>query len=250
LSTIADLRGKRVAVGDKRSGTFLTATILRLQAIDKGRERLLPVDVGSRDGLLRLLGLEGGEHVDAVFYVAGQPVPLLSGEDDRITERHLSQLSLVAVPEDHVSERYTPARLEKESYPWLDRAVATVSVRAVLIAYDFKGKQCDNVAMAARLVKENLDELRERIGHVKWRDVDPDAEVAGWERYACVAARWATPIEGCRFVTKEPLSRPAPAKARKASGDCSRECNQGAADYNPLTCQICRNTLDHERKRR
>jgi TRAP transporter TAXI family solute receptor len=249
IRTVADLRGRRVAVGDGGSGTFLTATLFRLQAIDKGRDRMTAVGIGAREGLMRLLGLEGGERVDAVFYVAGQPVPLLAGLDERITERHLARLSLVAIPSTHVSERYAPARLSPEAYPWLDGAVETVSVRAVLIAYDFKGPQCDNVAMAARLIEENLDELRERLGHPKWRTVDPDAEVPGWERYACVAARQSTPIEGCRF-TQEATSRPARVKPPGVSSDCSRECNVRAPDYNPLTCQLCTNILEHERKRR
>jgi hypothetical protein len=177
-------------------------------------------------------------------------VPLLAGLDDRITEKHLARLALVAIPKTHVSDQYSPAQLTEEAYPWLDREVETVAVRAVLIAYDFKGKQCDNVAMVARLIKENLDELRERLGHEKWRDVDPDAEVAGWERYACVAARWATPIEACRFVTKEQMSRPAPVKPPDVPSDCSRECNQRAPDYNALTCQLCRNIREHQRQRR
>jgi uncharacterized protein len=245
LRTIADLRGKSVAVGEVRSGTLLTATLIRFQALEKTGMRSPAIDIGPREGILRLLGLEPGERVDAVFYVAGQPVPLLSGLDDRITERHLAQLSLVAVPSTSVSKRYSPAEFSKSTYRWLDRAVETVAVRAVLIAYDFKGQQCDNVAMTARLIKENLEELRERIGHEKWRDVGLDAEVPGWQPYGCVATRLSTPFDGCRFV-KDEEKRP-PADTPRASIDCSQVCSARERKQNALACMVCQDRLGLEK---
>ena len=250
LRTIADLRDKRVAVGEARSGTLLTATLIRFQAIEKDRARFSAIGIGAREGLLRLLGLEAGDRVDAVFYVAGQPVPLLSGLDDRITQKHLAQLSLVAIPEDKVSQRYNPAKFTKAAYPWLDRAVETVAVRAVLIAYDFKGQQCDNVAMAARLIKENLDELRERMGHEKWRDVDLDAPVPGWQPYACVTARMSTPLDRCQFLDREKTRPSVAATPPSASTDCSQACNVRDKNYNALACQLCRDTQAMENQRR
>src|SRR5262245_30662650 len=92
IRTLADLAGKRIATDTPGSGTSLTATFV-LAGLADVRE----VQVGAREGILRLLGLGDGERVDAVFYVAGKPVPLLSGEDSLIAERHLRQLTLVEI---------------------------------------------------------------------------------------------------------------------------------------------------------
>jgi TRAP transporter TAXI family solute receptor len=72
LRTLDDLAGKRVAVGEPRSGTNLTATIL-LQAPDCCRASAIKeVPIGAREGVLRLLDARGDGRG---FHVAGQPVP-------------------------------------------------------------------------------------------------------------------------------------------------------------------------------
>lgn len=231
LHTFTDLRGRPIAIGAERSGTYLTATLLLwkaglLSAIKEAK-------IGPREGVLRLLHLEpGAPRVDAVFYVAGKPVPLLSGTDARLAEEQLAQLSVVAIPRNSsLGVQYGPAQLTGRDYPWLDLAVETVAVRAVLIAYNFRGRQCDNVAMVARLIKENLDELR-RSGHEKWRDVDPDATVPGWERYACVERRMWSRLDACRFVTD----------------DCHRSCE--GSERNALACMLCQDKGNLRKRRR
>src|SRR5262245_13476741 len=222
LRTLGDLVGKRVAVGEPRSGTNLTATVILHNA--NLRPLLKEVEIGAREGILSLLGAQDGARVDAVFYVAGQPVPLLSGADHQITDKQLAQLSLIAIPSSPASHLYASTELTPSTYPWLDRAVKTVSVRAVLITYDFNGMQCDNVGMVARLIADNLDELR-RFGHEKWRDVNLDAVVARWQQSPCVTKRTSTPIAACRFLNE-----------REPSGNCRRACNPGG---NALECLFC-----------
>ncbi|HWE18062.1 MAG TPA: TAXI family TRAP transporter solute-binding subunit [Hyphomicrobiaceae bacterium] len=234
VRTLADLAGKRVAVGEPRSGTNLTATIILDRANLRGR--LKEVEVGARDAILGLLGLQGGALVDAAFYVAGQPVPLLSRADPQITDKHLAQLTLVAIPKNPAPNLYAPAQLTQETYPWLDRTVDTVSVRAVLITYDFKGPQCDNVAMAARLITDHLDDLR-RFGHEKWRDVDLGAQVDGWARYACVQNRVSTPIAACRFRDAD----------EAPSASCRRVCDPRG---NALECLFCQDKAELLNRRR
>jgi TRAP transporter TAXI family solute receptor len=233
LRTLADLAGRRVAVGEPRSGTHLTATLL-LGAAGLLREpsAVKEIQIGVREGIQRLLDRRGG--VDAVFYVAGQPVPLLAGTDEGFETRQLAQLSLVTVPGDVARHLYAPAELTRSAYPWLDRPVNTVAGRAVLVTYDFKGPQCDNVAMIARLIAENLDELQ-RFGHEKWRDVDLNALVDGWQRSPCVTRRMSTPMQACRFLGDgDPTaSTPRPSSTPAA---CSRACQPGG---NALECMLC-----------
>jgi hypothetical protein len=247
IETLADLAGKRVAVGEPGSGTNLTATLLLDGANLRGR--LTEVTVGAREGILSLLEPPGATRLDAVFYVAGQPVPLLSGADDRIGSRQLAQLSLVAIPKNPIPKLYSAAKLTPAAYPWIDRTVETVAVRAVLIAYDFKGPQCDNVAMVSRQIVDNLDELQ-RIGHEKWRDVDLNAKVDGWERYACVTRRLQTPIEGCRFLGGDGEPGQQPGRPASSAADCRQLCEPRELRKNPLPCMLCQDKNELMSRRR
>jgi TRAP transporter TAXI family solute receptor len=233
LRTLGDLAGKRVAVGEPRSGTNLTATVI----LDRAglRAGIKEIEIGAREGILSLVGPRSGARVDAVFYVAGQPVPLLSGVDPEITSRQLAQLSFASIPKNPAPQLYAPAELTRSTYPWLDRAVETVSARAVLITYDFKSGQCENVAMVARLIADNLDELR-RTGHEKWRDVDLGASVHGWQQSPCVVKHMSTPIAACRFLNqREPLA------------NCRRACDPRG---NALECLFCQDKAELLNRRR
>jgi TRAP transporter TAXI family solute receptor len=233
LRTLGDLAGKRVAVGEPRSGTNLTATVILHKA--KLRGRLKEVEIGAREGILSLIGAQDRARVDAVFYVAGKPVPLLSGADHQITGRQLAQLSLVSIPNNPAPELYASAELARSTYDWLDRTVETVSVRAVLITYDFKGPQCEKVAMVTRLIADNLDELR-RFGHEKWSDVDLGATVDGWQPYVCVTKYMSTRIAACRFLNEgEP------------SANCRHACEPRG---NALECLFCQDKAELLNRRR
>jgi TRAP transporter TAXI family solute receptor len=244
LRTLADLAGKRVAVGEPRSGTNLTTTLLlKAAGLLQGPSAVKEVQIGAREGILRALDPRGG--VDAVFYVAGQPVPLLTGTDEAIGAKQLEQLSLLAVPADVARHLYAPAQLTQATYPWLGRTVETVAGRAVLITYDFKGRQCDNVAMIARLIVDNLDELQ-RFGHEKWRDVDLNALVDGWQRSPCVAARMTTPMRACRFLSEGEPAASAPATPAPSTATCRRACEPGG---NALECMLCQDKAAGSRGR-
>jgi TRAP-type uncharacterized transport system substrate-binding protein len=238
LRTLGDLGGRRIVTGEPGSGTSLTASLI-LSGLPGFKE----VQIGVRDGILRLLGLTGGERVDAVVYVAGKPVPLLTGDDGAIKERHLKELTFVRIPKGEVPSRYDAADLSPTVYRWLDRTIDTVSVRAVLIAYDFQREQCANIAMVARLIRDNLHEL-ERIGHNKWRDVKLDATVPGWERYGCVSYGLTARREGCRFSDWDGKDGPPP--VRSPVDACSDHCGPSG---NPLVCMLCKDKQQLKQKR-
>ncbi|MBO0766252.1 MAG: TAXI family TRAP transporter solute-binding subunit [Hyphomicrobiaceae bacterium] len=232
LRTLADLAGKRVALGEPRSGTNLTATLLlKAAGLLEGPSQIEEVQIGAREGIQRLLDAREAARVDAVFYVAGQPVPLLSDSENGIGGRQLAQLSLLDIPANPVKHLYSAAQFTQSTYPWLDRTVETVAVRAVLITYDFKGPQCDNVAMTARLIGDNLEELQ-RFGHEKWRDVDLNAAVNGWQRSPCASTREKTAVRACRFLSdREPVAATA----------CRRSCEPGG---NALECLLCKDKVE------
>jgi len=195
IRELAQLEGKKVAIGNPESGTKITASFL----LYARNVKFHPVQVSPDDALERLfLPLGHEDRVDAFFAVIGKPFNLLSTDDPR-----LSKLDLVSV--DHrkrIAPVYKKVEITPADYEWLDRPVETIAVGAALVTFDFRGDHCENVAMIARQISDNLDELR-RFGHNKWSQVDLNAEIIGWQRYECVEKKMNLQIDPsamCKFV--------------------------------------------------
>jgi hypothetical protein len=167
------LAGKRVAVGEEGSGTYLTARLL-LEVT--GIQPAELVMVGTDEALSRL---KAGQ-VDAMFYVAGFPVKLFS---DGVTEA--DGLALIPIGNKKAAEFYLQTKIPAGVYAWQRAEVGTVAVKAVLVSYDFRNVDCDAVGRFAQIMHENIGWLREK-GHAKWSSVDLDASLKGWEQYDCV----------------------------------------------------------------
>jgi uncharacterized protein len=175
-SGIADFDGladKRVAVGEEGSGTYLTAKLLfeiteivPLEMITIGREEALSQ-------------LKAGK-IDAMFYVAGFPVKLFA---DDVTEK--DGLELIPITHKNILEFYPQGEIPQNTYRWQKQAVKTAAVKAVLVSYDYKTTNCDSVGKFAKLVAENLPWLTQH-GHPKWKFVDFNYSLKGWEQYSCV----------------------------------------------------------------
>jgi hypothetical protein len=63
--------------------------------------------------------------------------------------------------------------------------VDTVAVKSVLISFDYRRRDCDNVGRFAQILSDNRAWLVQN-GHPKWRSVDLDYQLRGWEQYDCV----------------------------------------------------------------
>ena len=84
------------------------------------------------------------------------------------------------------------ATIPAGTYPWQTTDISTVTVNVVLVAYDFRNHHCRTIGGVAGLIMENLDWLRFN-GHPKWKTVDLNATVKGWERYRCVSQAGPAP---------------------------------------------------------
>lgn len=209
VNSLRDLAGRRVGMGLADSGTMITATLL-LGLVDL---KVHSEQVGSDEALGRLfLDSNDPKHLDAFFQVAGKPFKLLTGNAPR-----QSDLTLVAIDDPRVFQLYKRAAILKADYPWLDHDTETVAVMSALVTFDFQGNNCGKIAMVARQIEANLDELQ-RTGHPKWSDVRLGEPVPGWERYRCATERQNTAITGCRFAEPEPEPRPS------ASPGCLERC--------------------------
>ena len=168
-----DLTDRVVAIGEEGSGTYLTARLFFEVSDVKPREM---VPIGTNQALAQL---KQGK-IDAMFYVAGLPVKLFA-EDVTAGDG----LALVSITNKSILEFYGSAQIPAKTYAWQDEAVNTVAVKAVLIAYDFRGPTCESVGKFAKILYDNLEWLRGN-GHPKWKSVDLNVAVKGWEQYDCV----------------------------------------------------------------
>jgi hypothetical protein len=178
-----------VAIGEEGSGIYLTARLLFESSDVKPRD-MVPV------GPVEALALLKQGKIDAMFYVAGYPVKLFA-EDVTAADG----LNLIPIANKSILEFYPGAQIPANTYSWQEQAVNTVAVKAVLISYDFRGGNCENVGKVAKIVNENLEWLKVN-GHPKWKAVDLNYPLKGWEQYDCVQK------------VLQPSQRRAPEKAR------------------------------------
>jgi TRAP transporter TAXI family solute receptor len=146
-----DLANRAVAIGAEGSGIYLTARLLfELSGVE-------PRDMVPAGPVEALALLKQGK-IDAMFYVAGLPVKLFT-EDVTAADG----LALIPITNKSILEFYP----------------------AVQISYDFRGGNCENVGKFSRILYDNLAWLRDN-GHPKWKAVDLNATLRGWEQYDCV----------------------------------------------------------------
>ena len=169
-----DLADRRVAIGREGSGTYLTSRLLFKVAEVQPRE-MVTIDTDQA-----LAELKAGR-IDAMFYVAGAPVRLFS---EGVTEA--DNLAVIPITNKSITEFYTRVDLPAGTYAWQPNPVSTVAVKAALISFDFRRKDCDAVGQFAQLMSANLGWLVKN-GHPKWKAVDLEAPLKGWEQYDCVA---------------------------------------------------------------
>jgi TRAP transporter TAXI family solute receptor len=187
-----DLADRVVAIGEEGSGTYLTAKILFEVADVKPRE-LLPI--GTDEALAQLKQRK----IDAMFYVAGQPVKLFA---EGVTAQ--DKLALIPITNKSILDFYLGVEIPAKTYSWQDQMTNTIAVKAVLVSYDFRGVNCENVGKFSKMLQENLEWLRAN-GHPKWKSVDLNAPVKGWEQYDCVK----------KYL--QPSQRPAPERSRDSN---------------------------------
>ena len=71
-------------------------------------------------------------------------------------------------------------------------------MKAVLVSFDFRRGDCETVGRFAQVVSSNLEWLTKN-GHPKWKSVNLDFPLKGWEQNECVR----------KYVQKQPATRAA-----------------------------------------
>ena len=185
INRLADLAGKKVAIGKVDSGTFLTSSLVLdiLQLEDAIR-----VKIGPAEALPLLLNGE----IDALFFVSGVPTKLFSETSIDAANFHLLNIS-----EPELLATYTATEIPGGTYPFQPDPVNVVAVRAILMTYDYRQdnskynrRSCRAVSNLSNAIFTNLEKLKE-TGHPKWRDVDFSQLPQGWKVSECAKAGMA-----------------------------------------------------------
>jgi len=200
IKSLEELAGKKVAVGKKDSGTYLTSTLMLdlLQVKGVQLETINP-----DEALPKVLSGE----IDALFYVAGAPASLFDGSAIDGSKFHL-----LPIQEAPLLATYIPSTIEAGTYPFQKEPVDVVSVKAVLMTYDYDKKKnayhrdsCKAVADFSALILNNLDKLQE-TGHPKWKTVDLSALPPGWKVGVCVKEGMAADYKPTCSAQTEPVT--------------------------------------------
>lgn len=182
IGSIADLAGKRVAIGLENSGTFLTASlVLDLTGTEPAERR----PIAQHEALP---ALKAGD-IDAFFYVAGAPTALFAeGEIDG------ARFHLVPIADDTLSSVYDTATIPANTYPFQPEAVTGIAVKALLMTFEYNPRSnsyqrqsCKAVSDMSNLILTRLPQLQES-GHPKWKNVDLQDIPPGWDIGSCVNA--------------------------------------------------------------
>ena len=173
IGSFDDLAGKRVAIGREGSGTYLTTRLL-FKVSEVAPREMVPIDTDEA-----LAELKAGR-IDAMFFVAGYPVRLLS-EGVTATD----DLGLVSITNKDIAEFYPRATIPASTYAWQPQPVETVAVKAVLVSFDYRRTDCETVGRFAQVVSTNLEWLTKN-GHPKWKSVNLEFPLKGWDQYDCV----------------------------------------------------------------
>jgi len=175
FDSLEDLQDKKVNFGPSTSGTFLTSSVV----FDK---KGITLKALSEPYDFALEKLKKGE-IDALTRVAGAPTSFL--------EQVTADSELMLLPVDDIGAPYEPATLTSDDYPGLiapDTSLETIAVPSVLMAYDHpEGKRRTRVGKFVREFRARLPELKTGSSfHKKWKDVDIQAQLDGWQRWGVI----------------------------------------------------------------
>src|SRR5437667_4067644 len=173
VASFDDLANKRVAIGREGSGTYLTARLL-FKVSEVAPRQMVPIDTDEALAELK------ARRIDAMFYVAGYPVRLLT---EGVTAA--DDLALVRITNKDIAEFYPRAVIPASTYAWQPQPVETVAVKAVLVSFDYRRADCEHAGRLAQMLSTNMEWLAKN-GHPKWKAVNLGFPLKGWEQYDCV----------------------------------------------------------------
>jgi uncharacterized protein len=175
ITSIEQLSGRKVNIGEARSGTSYTMRDVFKRLGIKIEE----VNLGQAEAYEKLKN----DQVAASAYVAGKSAKLIASFR---FEHGIHFLEVPYSPE--IAAEYLPTDLSHDDYPDLIPAgqfVQTIADEVILIGYNWP-KNSERFRRVQRFVEAffpKIEELRKVPFHPKWREVDLAVRVKGWKRF-------------------------------------------------------------------
>ncbi len=163
ITSIAQLEGKTISLGNDQSGSSMTASTLLYQWGIKPKE-LVTYDIKRAISALR------NQEIDALFYVVGFPAEVLEAQILPEDNFHLLPVSLEMRSDDDFYNRlYNRANIPANTYSWQKESVQTLAIQSYLITTS--EANCGDVNAVANVIRNNLNWLQSN-GNSIWRNVD------------------------------------------------------------------------------
>ena len=170
ISDLSDLRGKRVAIGTKEQGTYVTATTIK----HRTGVAWFDVEMSSNDAYEALIN----GTIDAFFYVGGVPVNSLSklGAD--------APIQMVNIKHKALKDIYRVKKIKKGTYAWQQKTVSTFAVPTLLVVKVSNMSDDTQIKSNTLLaeVQANIKKMQD-TGHPKWKDVYFKNQDIDWPYY-------------------------------------------------------------------
>lgn len=209
IKRISDLIGKRVVVGTKGSGNWLTANnILRLANITPGESLEMPPSTAVSAVLTG--------KADAMFYVAGKPVTVFTRIRGLLNNPDyaplVKQVHFLPLDDGAILNEYVASDISSNDYSWLDGGIKTAAVKAVLVSFDFSSKRnayfrkrCGELENLGIAIRDQFDHLKS-TGHPKWKEVNLEQQIGIWQRDTCSSpnAVQPAPVAAAKPDMKKP----------------------------------------------
>jgi len=174
IASLNDLKGKKVAVGSKSQGSYITSQIIK----NKTGLTWEDIPVAFNDAFIGLL--DG--HVDAIIYVGGAPVNLLKSLSPEVN----NMLKLLPIIDPRLEGLYTKSIIRAGTYPWAKYDVSTYAVRSVIVT-NIKNESPEakkNLTALNIDLKANLEKIKmSKTSHDKWKEVKVDYKGINWPLY-------------------------------------------------------------------
>ncbi len=171
IESVADLKGKRVNIGNPGSGQRANAEdVLRIHGIDRDQD--LKAETMQQHDASRALA-EG--RLDAFFYTVGNPSAAIE-EPAEATDIRIIPIDSKGV-RDFVSDKpyYVMTRVPAGTYRGVEKSVETFAVKATVVASADATEQM--IYEVVKTVFERLDELR--AAHAAFRHLTPQDMLTG-----------------------------------------------------------------------
>ena len=175
IQSFHDLKNKKIAIGAKKSGTFVTGNQLYKELFDK------EIQTQPYQEFSKALYSLKEKNIDAIILVGGQPLKQLNQRIDGV--------KLIPYLQHRPKNGYSLCSIEKNSYPWLNKEkILTLCVESFLVTNrDIDSEYLDKVIKKFDKEKEHLKNLKENAK--EWRNYHPK-----WKSFSSFECRPTLPF--------------------------------------------------------